>query len=162
MLSGIFLNTFAGVFVAYREPKEIEDLIDLVMFLIQILFTFEAVVKLIGNGAYYVRGFWGKFDIFVTVFAWAIQFMQSFMKYDDTQGDSLTEIVWSMRFAKVVTLFRRMEGLSIMISTVMLSIPSLLNILFFLTVVMYLYAVIGIQLFALVKPNGMIDEDMNF
>lgn len=105
---------------------------------LQIIFTVEIGIKLLGNGTYALKDFWGKFDFSITAIAWVVQYLV--IKHDF----EYPELVFSIRFAKAVTLFRRVEGLSIILNIVYLSVPELLNIGFFVGIVMYCYAAIGV------------------
>ena len=120
-----------------------------------IIFTIEAVIKIVGLGANYFASNWNLFDLFVVLGNY-VGIGLSLVKGLES-GDSLT-IKRAFRILVAVRLLRRNKSLYQIFSTLILALPSLSNIGFLLFLFLFVYAVLGVTLFAHVKLNGLLTE----
>ena len=73
-----------------------------------------------------------------------------------------TSVVRSLRIGRMFKLFRNLKKLQIIFSTFLNTLSSLLNVGGLLILIMYIYAVIGISLFADVKVTAPMHSRLDF
>merc|ERR1712166_821800 len=71
-------------------------------------------------------------------------------------------VVRTFRVGRVLRLLRGAPTLRLLFNTFVVSLPSLVNVGALFVLVLFIYAVMGLQLFAKVRHNGSLDEDANF
>lgn len=71
-------------------------------------------------------------------------------------------IVRSFRILRVFRLIKRAKSLNLIFSTFVITLPALINIGGLLILVIYLYAILGVQFLGQVKRNGIMGENLNF
>lgn len=67
-----------------------------------------------------------------------------------------------VRIARLVRLVRISPGIQRMLSTLALSAAALANVGLLLSIIVYIYAVLGVQLFSRLAPGEFNNEDANF
>ena len=75
---------------------------------------------------------------------------------------AIATVIRTFRVGRVFRLAKKAKGLKQLFDTLLLTIPSLMNILTLLFLIMVIFAVIGIQLFAKVAYNDALTEHANF
>jgi len=75
---------------------------------------------------------------------------------------SQTTIVRSFRIVKIFYIFKKNKTLRSTLMTLMISLPAMINIGSLLLLMNLIYSVLGVYLFAQVKPTVGIDEHTNF
>jgi hypothetical protein len=81
----------------------------------------------------------------------------------DSKLGSQTTIIRSFRIIKIFYIFKRNKALKSTLMTFMISFPAMTNIGSLLLLLILIYSVLGVYLFAEVKPTpGLIDDNTNF
>jgi len=73
-----------------------------------------------------------------------------------------TTIIRSFRIARLFLLFKRNRALKGTFMTFLVTLPGMLNIGSLLLLIIFIYAILGVYLFADVKLNGELDQHANF
>jgi len=111
-----------------------------------IIFTIEAILKVTAFGfPFYWRDHWNKFD-FIIVIAGLISLA------DEGLGLSV------FRVGRVVRLIQHAQTLQTLFLTLMFSIPSLWNIGLLIVVILFIYAVVGMEMFGEDTSLGNSDD----
>eukprot|EP00746_Dinoflagellata_sp_MGD_P008476 gnl/MRDRNA2_/MRDRNA2_116976_c0_seq1.p1 gnl/MRDRNA2_/MRDRNA2_116976_c0~~gnl/MRDRNA2_/MRDRNA2_116976_c0_seq1.p1 ORF type:complete len:1680 (-),score=292.24 gnl/MRDRNA2_/MRDRNA2_116976_c0_seq1:144-4679(-) len=123
------------------------------------IFFCECVLKLFALRENYFRDAWNKFD-FTCVCA-------SIVSIGITLGTSLEigSVMSAIRLFRIARLFRVVKfakGLNRLFTAFILSIPKLLNVGMILVLLLFLFSVLGVTLFAKVKFEGTHDDYGNF
>ncbi|TMW68744.1 hypothetical protein Poli38472_006212 [Pythium oligandrum] len=155
----IILNTFMMALTYIGEEDLYRFAIDYSNYFFAIIFTIEAAVKIIGLGRYYWKDSWNIFDFAIVV--------GSFfgMLYTWVGGSSVgsgAATIRSVRVARLVKLIQTWPSLHQLVNTLLITLPSLVSIGGFLFLVFFVYAALGVQLFAKVKMGDLITADANF
>lgn len=69
----------------------------------------------------------------------------------DVEATKGTTLVWAFRVMRILRLINRAKILKIIIDTLILTLPSLANVGGLLLLILYIYAVLGVELFYDVK-----------
>lgn len=131
-----------------------------------IIYFFEVVVKLIGLSTWYFKSNWNIFDflvVIVSIVGIVLELQLNRSVGSETSG--FVGIIKTMKVLRVGKLFRhssKFEGIRILLGTIVLSLPSLMNIGMLLLVVVFIFAIIGMALFKNLMHNGAITQTNNF
>lgn len=146
----IGLNTVALTLQHDNQSKEWDTALSMTDWVFVGLFTLEALIKCTAHSfAIYIRDPWNRFDALIITISWLGQLMQS-----STLG--------LFRVARFVRLINISESLQTLFFTVTQSLESLLNASVFLIVVMFMFAVFGVQICGPVSHNDDMTDNLNF
>lgn len=124
-----------------------------------IIYTLEMIIKLIAFRRLYFKDNWNIFDFLIVVFAW-IGFFAAIV-FNINVG-ALTTVVRAFRILRVLKLIRKAKSLQKILNTFLLAIPELANVGALLFLFLFLFAVLGVFLFAEVKLQTNLDNHANF
>lgn len=142
-----------------------ETLEDLNLFF-TFVFVVEAVMKTSGLGfSQYWSDPWNRFDLAVVIGS----VMDIFLTILDTSlfrvfrvGRALARVFRLLRVARVIRLAKAVAGLRRLVLTLWSSLPSLINVGSLLMLLFFIYAVIGVFMFALVELQESITVHASF
>ncbi len=129
-------------------------------------FIVEATMKLGALGCYeYFKNGWNKFDFAVVTVALPDLF-EAFGFANVASGapisPTLLRILRIVRVARVLRLIKSSKGLRSLLTALLLSLPAMANLSGIFLIVMFLYTVLGMQLFGHIKFGDYLNEDANF
>jgi hypothetical protein len=125
------------------------------------IFSLEACLKLGALGKAYFYDSWNSFDFAVVVLTLIGIILESLNVVENI--GSTTSIIRTFRIARVLRLVKRAKSLRMMFTTFIITVPALANIGGLLFLVLFLYSVLGMNLFSYVKPSGDgLGEKANF
>jgi hypothetical protein len=123
------------------------------------VFTIEAFMKLSALGRAYFDDPWNVFDCFlVTVNNCGILFMA--LGIFDL--GTLPSVLRTFRVARVIRLVKKWQGLRTLFTTLFVSLPAMMNIVALLMLILLIYGVWGVQLFAKAPFGEFITPNANF
>lgn len=133
------------------------------------VFALEAIIKLLGFGSkqYFARG-WNRFDFFLVIagIASAGASINASINGSTASGAPIATLLRMMRILRLFRMLRVSRGLQRLLRTLILSLPSLGNVAAMLFLVYFIFAIVGMNLFAGVRygaaTTGNINEDANF
>lgn len=117
------------------------------------------MIKIIGYGLRYFKDGWNNFDVVIVILT-LISIILA-VKTQVKLGPNTT-IVRSFRIGRVFKLFRRNKSLKIIFQTFILTLPAMANVGSLLLLFIFIYAILGIYLFADVMLTGSLNENVNF
>ncbi len=100
-----------------------------------------------------------RFDFFIVVISIVELVLALFL---DTSALAVITLFRIFRIGRVLRLFKSAKSLRVIFATFFLSIPQVANIGALLLLFIYIYAILGIQMFATVQVNGEMNEYANF
>ncbi|XP_051842191.1 sodium channel protein type 9 subunit alpha-like [Antechinus flavipes] len=125
------------------------------------LFAGECVLKLVGLRQYYFTIGWNIFDFLVLHLSiMVILQLQLTDKYFLTYAQM--QVIRLIRCGRVLNFIKGTKSIGVLIHALMLSLPTLLNIVLLLLLVMFIYAILGMSHFAYVKKDAGINDMFNF
>jgi len=160
----IILNAVVMMLKHAGEPHLITSLIDYANISFTCIFLTELIFKLIAFGPRWpMRNGWNMFDTIVVLFAsvtWAISF-----EGEGTATRRLSVVAVTARVARVLLLFRvirRAKTMRQLADVVIQELPSIVNVSGLLFLVLFIYTVVGINLFAQVQLQENLNMHANF
>ena len=168
----IMLSTITMA-MSYFEPiSNWDETLEYIDFVWSGIFFLEMILKMLGLGfAQYFRKHWNKFDFFIVMSSSADVLFTRFLGIGGGGAGGIDIKTFRVgRIARMVKLIKHNQGLANIFGALILSIPSLGNVGSILFLNLYVYAVMGMNLFSDVSVEGgcgprdctMIDERSNF
>eukprot|EP00618_Florenciella_parvula_P016960 CAMPEP_0119537720 /NCGR_PEP_ID=MMETSP1344-20130328/50317_1 /TAXON_ID=236787 /ORGANISM="Florenciella parvula, Strain CCMP2471" /LENGTH=1925 /DNA_ID=CAMNT_0007580327 /DNA_START=292 /DNA_END=6069 /DNA_ORIENTATION=+ len=150
----IILNTASLAADHMGQSEEQESIMETINMVLAIIFTVEMVAKLAAlRWEYYADG-WNCFDFFVVILTWI-----SMVGGSGGAGSVLR----SFRVLRVVRLMNRNPQLKQIFNTLFITLPALSNLAALLVLLLVIFSVMAVQLFATVQLNGGgFTETINF
>jgi len=155
----IIANTFIMMFRHLGQSADMESFLTNINLVFAVIFTIEMVLKLIALLKDYFNDGWNVFD-FIIVIATDVFIV---VKY--TTDLNLVSIATVMRTFRVLRIFRLIQSaksLRMLINTLIISLPQLANIAALLLLSLFIFAVMGVQMFALTGFSDALNEQANF
>jgi len=155
----IMLNTLTMAMEYFGASQQYQLVLLVCNYAFAIVFLFEAIVKLLALRWIYFKSSWNRFD-FVVVLASIAGVIVQFTTSVDI-GSAAT-VIRTFRVLRVLRLVKKARRLNQLFKTLMLTLPSLGNIGSLMFLLIFIYAVMGVQLFAGVQYGDFIDRHANF
>jgi hypothetical protein len=154
----ILLNSIVLAVQYWGQSTEYDVILDNINTIFAIIFTIEAIMKISAKGWFYFRNRWNQFDFLVVTGSIISAIL--YFGFDVSAGMIIT-VVRIFRVFRIVRLVKGSEKIKQLMDAVVFTLPGLVNItcllLFF-----FIYAILGVQLFAKVEYFGTYNEHANF
>jgi len=156
----IMLNTVVMASVHFQMAPVTTLVIDTANNAFALIFFFEAVVKITGLGWVYFKNSWNIFDL-VIVMATILCFV-----LEEAAGleiGNLANLARAFRMALIFRLFKSMKDLQTLLGTMLANLVPVANITALLFLMLFIYTVMGVQLFSSVMaPQEQLSDFSNF
>ena len=155
----IILNTLCLTLKWHRNPKDLETSIEIINYTFAAIFTLEAILKLIGLGKEYFREGWNRFDFFIVIGT----FIGIIISESTSVNVGATgTIIRAFRICRGFRLIKRAKSLRKIFNTFVMTLPSLANVGGLLLLLWYIYAILGVFLFATIQLQETLNIHANF
>jgi hypothetical protein len=141
------------------QPEEVITAIAWLNGFFTLFFTLEALVKILGHGKYYFREKWNVFDFSIALMSGLFAVSEFAL---ELKMPSSLQVVRTLRISRVLQLFRNLKMMQLIVTTFFQTIPALINIGSLMFLFIFIYSIIGVNLFATVKMNEPMTEYLNF
>eukprot|EP00045_Choanoeca_perplexa_P001967 m.22459 g.22459 ORF g.22459 m.22459 type:complete len:1360 (+) comp11254_c0_seq3:204-4283(+) len=161
ILGAILLNTFVLCFEHYRQSTHWIQFQLAMNILFNIIFLAEAVIKLVAWKRAYFKDSWNIFDfciVIVGILGLLVDLLASSVGINTT----VLRVLRLFRIVRILRLVKRAQGLKRLLTTLILSGPALVNIGTLLLLVIFIFSIVGMNLFGDVVFNGAINDYSNF
>lgn len=156
----IFLNTITLAINWYDQTKYVDDLLDYINYGFAIIFAVEAILKLIAFGARtYFRDSGNIFDSIIVITSIISSVIS--LTFDVDFGSSTT-FIRALRISRVLKFISKAKSIRVIIDTFTYTLPALTNIGGLLVLFLYIFAILGVFLFAEVKLQQNLEFHANF
>ena len=139
----------------YDQPRSWADMLTVANYVFVGIFTAEALLKIVALGPrrYFAKG-WNRFDLFVVIISLAA------LAFDGPA----TSVFRMLRILRLFRLVRFCKGLQLCFTTLLLALPSLINIIAVMVLIMFIFGVMGVELFGRVPVDtgGGLTHNVNF
>jgi len=127
-----------------------------------VVFVIEAVLKILAlSFEEYIQKAWNIFDFTVVVLS-LLQELASLIGGSTGLNPSIARALRTVRVARQQRANKSARRLRQMLSTLVFSLPALANISAIFLIVLFLFSVLGMQLFGSVKHGEFLNDDANF
>jgi len=145
----ILVNTVLMAMKHFSMSESYESTLDYFNYAFVIIFDIECLIKLIALGKYYFYSKWNLFD-FVVVLASTIGLILLLFGIK-LNLVTIATIVRAFRMTRIFKYIKASNNLKVLLDTMVYILPSLANIGGLIFLLLFIYAVLGINLFATVK-----------
>lgn len=147
---------------SYDQSEQTDAVLLLINNVFVLIFTAECVMKLLALHWRYFKIAWNVFDfiiVLLSIFGMAFdQFMQNMLSMPPT----VLRVVRVIRVGRVLRLVKGARGIRTLLFALAISLPALVNIGLLLFLVIFIYAIFGMNFFMYVRYDAGINELFNF
>lgn len=156
----IVLNTLVLFLKWYEQPKEVDQVAEILNYIFTAIFFTEAIIRIIAISPklYFSEG-WNIFD-FVIVLGSFLSIFVSANTSLEIRG-AIT-IMRSFRILRLLRLIKRGKSLQLIFNTLLITLHSLANIGALLLLFIFMFSILGMILFGNVMRNGLMNDLINF
>ena len=142
-----------------RQNQDMETIVDTLNNIMLVFFLAEAVLKIVAYGRAYFKDNWNLFDLLIVILTSISTLLQIL---NILNVGKTASVLRSLRVGRLLRLIRNAKSLRVIFSTLISTLPSIINIGGLLLLIVFVYAVIGMNLFGYLRPQTNIDRDANF
>lgn len=143
----------------FGESDTVADVLWYGNLLFYVVFLVEAIVKLMSMGKKYFADKWNIFDFVVVAGSTASTIIPFFVK---GKISPVANTVRALRMGLAVRLMKRAKSMQDIVSTILENMPALINVSTLMCLIMFVYAVIGVQIYAGVRLGSNLNVHANF
>ncbi|CAD8045308.1 unnamed protein product [Paramecium primaurelia] len=160
ILSIIILNTCVMMIQYLRSPQELTDAIQILNWIFLSIFSIEAILKLIVYRKFYFTSGWNVFDFTVVL----LTILGVILEQSNVLNNvgTATSILRTFRIFRVLRLIKSAKNLRIIFGTFLVTLPGLVSVGGLLGIMLFIFAVVFMNLFPYVKRGEGITENSNF
>ncbi|ETL93484.1 hypothetical protein L917_08354 [Phytophthora nicotianae] len=123
------------------------------------IFTCEAMLKIVAYGLVYFEDNWNRFDFFVVLGTLVSIVLEALTT---AHLRAFTVLARVFRVTRLIRLVKASKGVRHILTTLYLALPGLSNVTSILLLLLFIYATMGVQMFAKVGSSDNIDMHANF
>ncbi|GFO41330.1 sodium channel protein [Plakobranchus ocellatus] len=157
----IIMNMLTMMFEYYGMSDQIKDILGIFNLIFITIFTAECVLKLIGLRWYYFKIPWNVFDFVVVVLSILASSLSEF-ENSFFISPTLLRVIRVFRVGRVLRLVKSAKGIRTLLFSLAVSLPALFNIGLLLGLVMFIYAIMGMNFFQKYPQKHGMDDAFNF
>ncbi|XP_005348271.1 sodium channel protein type 11 subunit alpha [Microtus ochrogaster] len=162
ILGLIVLNMIIMMAESEGQDQQVKKIFDILNIAFVAIFTIECLIKIFALRQYYFTNGWNLFDCVVVVLSIISTLVSGLENSDIPFPPTLFRIVRLARIGRILRLVRAARGIRTLLFALMMSLPSLFNIGLLLFLVMFIYAIFGMNCFSKVERGSGIDDIFNF
>ncbi|XP_053406003.1 sodium channel protein 1 brain-like isoform X3 [Mercenaria mercenaria] len=155
----IFLNMIQMAVDHYNQTQMVTDVLAMLNILFVVIFTLEAIVKIIGLRWHYFTMPWNVFDFVVVILSLLGVILEDLLE-NINFSPTLLRVVRVFRIGRVLRLIKAAKGIRKLMFALIISLPALFNIGMLLFLIMYIFAIVCLSTFQNLKITGALDEDV--
>jgi len=134
------------------QPQEIKDVLEIFNYAFIVIFTIEAILKIIAQKSLYFKDSWNLFDFSIVVGTIIILGLAWGGIGEDLE--ILGTILRTLRIGRVFRLVKKQEKLQAIFVTLIEATPAMASLGLLLMLLIFMFAIIGMSQFALVDLDG--------
>ncbi|BFZ11652.1 hypothetical protein BsWGS_14691 [Bradybaena similaris] len=157
----IILNMLTMMFEHNGMPDQLKDILQIFNLIFITIFTAECVLKLIGLRWFYFKVPWNVFDFIVVVLS---ILASSVGEYEDKFfiSPTLLRVIRVFRVGRILRLVKSAKGIRTLLFSLAVSLPALFNIGLLLGLIMFIYAIMGMNFFQGCAQKFGLNDVFNF
>ncbi|XP_041352774.1 sodium channel protein para-like isoform X1 [Gigantopelta aegis] len=157
----ILLNMFTMTLEHEGMSNAWHDALNNINILFIAVFTLECILKIVGLRQYYFKIAWNVFDFAVVILSVLALSLSGFMK-NFFVSPTLLRVIRVFRVGRVLRLVKSAKGIRTLLFSLAVSLPALFNIGLLLALVMFIYAIMGMNFFRNAELKEGLDDAFNF
>ena len=164
VISVILLNVFCMALDYHRidEDEPWNTYYNNLMMFFSYFYYCECALKIFGLRKYYFIDGWCRFDFFLVCTSLADQFFADLLAEYLPVPPTILRVMRVARVLRVLRLLKGLKGVRDLVMTLVFAFPGLMNVGALLLLVMFMFAVFGMNVFTFLAHGDAINEDRNF
>ena len=157
----IIANTLVLAIKWYMMPESVISVVEILNYIFMVIFTIEAIVKIIAMRSKYFHDGWNIFDFVVVLLTAVILGLSWVGPYVGLKVGNLgvtSTILRSLRIGRIFRLVKKAQQLQAIFQSIIDSVPAMASLALLLILLIFMYAIIGVQQFGLIKIDGGIKD----
>jgi len=144
----ILINSGLMASEYYHMSQEHYDILEILNVIFVWIFTVEIVLRIIAQfPTIFFTDAWNIFDFVIVAACLLVMFVQ----YAGGDSDAKLSSLRPLRLLLIFRVIKRAKGIRLMVTTLLISLPAMINVATLLFLLFFLYAIIGMQMFGNVK-----------
>ena len=156
----IFANTIVMSIRYSRMSDLYSSILENFNLAFAIIFNFEAIVKIIAFGKSYFNYTWNKFDLIIVI-GTNIGLLMNVVNMG-VNISTVATVVRAFRIMRIFRLVKSSQNMRIILDTISHILPQIMNIMSLVFLLLFIYSILGINLFAGVMFRDNYNERANF
>jgi hypothetical protein len=140
--------------------KTYESVLENLNYGFALIFNFECIVKVIGLGRSFFYSAWNKFDMMIVI-GTDIGLLLNVIKLGIDISTAAT-VVRAFRIMRIFRLIKSSQNMRIILDTIVHIVPQVTNIMSLVFLLLFIYSVLGLNLFSTVMYQRYYNERANF
>lgn len=162
MFALIVANTVIYGMEHYRMSDDLDNALNIANHVFSLIFLIELLMRLMAAGfVRCLKSAWFKLDLLIVVLS-VVDFTLFMLDTRVALGPSIFRAFRLLRILRLLRLLRNRTSLELLAEAALFSLPPLFNVFLLLVVILFIYAIAGVQLFAYVINNGALNDYYNF
>ncbi|KAK3250165.1 hypothetical protein CYMTET_40447, partial [Cymbomonas tetramitiformis] len=155
----IVANCFTMTLQFYQEPEGYSEGLESASLYFTFVFILEMVLKLVALQMKYFNDWWNLFDFFIV----NSSLLEIILTYGAFVGQMpKMKFIQTFRVLRLVRVVRKMQGVGPLFQAMYTGTAKMLNVVFMMFIVIYVYGVAGVTIFGEVKHQTFITDNCNF
>ena len=152
----VILNTVALMSKSYQMNVYLENLLKFLNFVFAFIFNVEMLLKLVSDGKRYFLDNWNLFDMFIVITADIGIILEMF----EVPGNfkSVSTVFRALRIMRIAKLLKEFQNIRVILDSVAVILPNISHVMCLFVLILYIYACIGIYLFAGAKRIAELND----
>lgn len=160
ILGCIMLNTVALCINWYSQSVSVDNMLDYINYAFAGIFLIEALLKLTAFGfRAYFRETGNIFDLVIVLSSIISTIVSLTMNVD---FGSSTTFIRALRMTRIFKYIKQAKGMNVIFDTLIITVPAITNIGGLLLLLLFMFSILGVFLFAEVKLQDNLDDHANF
>lgn len=130
----------------FNSENTYNMVLDVFNYMFTSIFMLEAVIKIIAMKKKYFDDGWNKFDFAIVLGSIIGILLEHVFKLNNLA--TISNIVRALRVSRMFKIMKSLKGLKIIFNTLLKTLPSLVNIGGLLFLLVFIFNVLGVQLFS--------------
>jgi hypothetical protein len=155
------MNTVILSIKFYQMPLALTQQIENLDVSLSMVYNVEAVIKIFALRRDYFENSWNKFDFFIVVVA-DMSIIASITTNYTSEYLGVLRIIKLLRIVRILRVMRIFPRIRILVDSLILFMPMVANIGSLIFLILFIFGVIGVNMFAGVKFQKEINSNNNF
>lgn len=145
----------------YGCPQSLTNALELVNYFFTAVFTLESFIKIVAftPRGYFTKG-WNVFDFTIVAVSYVTLLIGIFA--GDNLGPKESTIARAFRIGRIFRLIAKAKFLRVIFNTIIFTIPSLANVGALMFLLLFIFSILGVQIFAMVGQQQNYNYHANF
>lgn len=156
----ILVNTFFMAIKSYRMDPKLVIASEYANYVFAAVFNIEMILKVIGLGNMYFKEGWNIFDMTIVILT-DIGLLVKLLKLGEAFATAAT-VIRGFRIMRIFKLIRSSVHIRVILDTVFNILPQIKNVMTLIVLLMFIFAALGINLFANVMLQDALNDKNNF